>query len=252
MLHGRPPRLELKLQAVDQLHGLGERVGDRSAGGRQIAPRPETSGVEHNLDPGLLCGAGVVRQVADQYGRSRVNLQPSEVVCQVFLLRVRWCRALDEREVRRQPAPLDAADGAAFLQGALGELYALLAAQQLTPSGPAGGIYADEVFTDHHGQSTIFLPCAGEVRPVGRVRPAIIPAAELAIMTHHGPAADVDRTYGALAAHVTRHALGVPGPIREYYLVGQGDTLDPSRWRTEIGWPVFLTGTGLSADQAAG
>jgi len=108
VLHGRPPRLAL--QAVDQLHGLGKRVGDRSAGGRQIAPRPETSGVEHNLDPGLLCGAGVVRQVADQYGRSRVNLQPSEVVCQVFLLRVRWCRALDEREVRRQPVPLDGRD----------------------------------------------------------------------------------------------------------------------------------------------
>jgi len=147
---------------------------------------------------------------------------------------------------------IDAADGPAWLQGALGELHATLTAQQLTPAGPAGGIYADEMFTDHHGQSTIFLPCAGEVRPVGRVRPAIIPAAELAIMTHHGPAADVDRTYGALAAHVTRHALGVPGPIREYYLTGQRDTLDPSRWRTEIGWPVFLTGTGLSADQAAG
>lgn len=153
-------------------------------------------------------------------------------------------------ELRAMPAAaaaaisdvIDAADGPAWLQGALGELQATLTAQQLTPDGYAGGIYADEIFTDHHGQSTIFIPCAGAVRPVGRVRPAVIPAAELAVMTHHGPPADVDRTYGALATYVTRHALGVPGPIREYYLIGQRDTDDPRKWRTEIGWPVFLTG----------
>jgi hypothetical protein len=34
------------------------------------------------------------------------------------------------------------------------------------------------------------------------------------------------------------------GPIREYYLVGQRDTPDTSRWRTEIGWPIFRTSTG--------
>jgi hypothetical protein len=33
------------------------------------------------------------------------------------------------------------------------------------------------------------------------------------------------------------------GPIREYYLVGQHDTPDTSRWRTQIGWPIFLTRT---------
>jgi DNA-binding transcriptional MerR regulator len=141
---------------------------------------------------------------------------------------------------------IDAADGTGWLQGALGELYATVTAQRLTPAGPAGGIYADEIFTDHHGQVTIFLPCGGvsgssAVRPVGRVLPAAIPAAELAVMTHHGPATDVDRTYGTLASYVARHAIGVPGPIREYYLIGQRDTPDPDQWRTEIGWPAFLT-----------
>jgi DNA-binding transcriptional MerR regulator/effector-binding domain-containing protein len=139
---------------------------------------------------------------------------------------------------------IDAADGPGWLQGALGELHATLTAQQLTPAGPGGGIYADEIFTDHRGQVTVFLPCGaapsgGAVRPVGRVRPATIPAAELAVTTHRGPAAGVDRSYGALASYVTRHAIGVPGPIREYYLIGQRDTADPGQWRTEIGWPVF-------------
>ena len=49
------------------------------------------------------------------------------------------------------------------------------------------------------------------------------------------------RAYGALATHVTQHALAVDGPIREYYLSGRYDTPDESAWRTEIGWPIFQT-----------
>ena len=52
---------------------------------------------------------------------------------------------------------------------------------------------------------------------------------------------DVDRAYGSLAAYVAERALGIDGPIREIYLVGASETDDTSRWRTEIGWPVFQT-----------
>lgn len=138
---------------------------------------------------------------------------------------------------------IDAADGPAWLPGALGELHATVTAQHITPIGPSGGIYPDEVFTDHRGEVTVFVPVTGTVRAVGRVRPRDIPAAELAVITHSGSPADVDRTYATLAAHVTRHALSVPGPIREYYPVGQRDTPDTASWRTEICWPIFLTGT---------
>jgi DNA-binding transcriptional MerR regulator len=139
---------------------------------------------------------------------------------------------------------VSAEESAEWLQGALGELHATLAARNVPASGPAGGIYADEVFTRHRGQVTIFVPCDGSVRPMGRVTSLVIPAAELAVIEHRGPPADVDRAYGTLAAYVARHALAVDGPIREYYLVGQRDTPDTSRWRTEIGWPIFRTGTG--------
>jgi len=71
---------------------------------------------------------------------------------------------------------------------------------------------------------------------------AAVTAAELAVIEHRGPPADVDRAYGTLAAYVARHALAVDGAIREYYLAGPRDTPDASRWRTEIGWPVFQTG----------
>jgi effector-binding domain-containing protein len=153
-------------------------------------------------------------------------------------------------ELRSEPAApaaaitevVDAQDSAPWLQGALGELCATLAAQNVPAAGPAGGIFADDVFTRHHGQATIFVPCGGPVRPMGRVSALVVPAAELAVITHAGAPADADRAYASLATYVTRHALAVDGPMREYYLVGQRDTPDDSQWRTEIGWPVFQTG----------
>jgi len=132
-------------------------------------------------------------------------------------------------------------ESAVWLQGALGEIRGTLAANNAPASGPAGGIYSDELFTEHRGQVTIFVPCDEPVRPTGRVTATLIPATELAVIEHRGPPADVSRAYSTLAAYVARHAIGVDGPIREYYLHGQQDTHDSDQWRTEIGWPVFRT-----------
>jgi DNA-binding transcriptional MerR regulator len=135
-----------------------------------------------------------------------------------------------------------AEDSVAWLQGALGEIQAILAAEGSAASGPAGGMYSDQLFTEHRGEVTIFVPCNAPVHRIGRVTPTSIPAAELAVIEHRGPPSEVDRAYGALGTYVARHAIAVEGPIREYYLVGQRDSPDPSQWRTEIGWPIFMTG----------
>ena len=129
-----------------------------------------------------------------------------------------------------------------WLRGALGELRAALIGQDVLVVGPAGGIYSDDLFADEHGQATVFIPYVGEIQSVGRVRPTVIPAAELASVTHQGPLDGLDLAYGALAAHIARHELGVDGPIREYYTVADTDTADSSAWRTEIGLPIFSTG----------
>lgn len=137
---------------------------------------------------------------------------------------------------------VDIQDASSWYRGALGELYATLAAQNVAPSGPGGGIFASELFTHERGQATIFVPCVGTVRPMGRVTSLVVPAAELATTTHYGPPTDIDRAYGSLATYVTDHALAVDGPIREYYLTDQHDTGETDQWRTEIGWPIFHTG----------
>src|SRR5579862_580287 len=153
---------------------------------------------------------------------------------------------IDHRYVAATPAAfitdvVDTAHVVAWYRGAMGEVAATLSAQDISPTGPLGGVFDTELFTDGQGRVTIFLPCDPLPQPVGRVSTTIIPPAELAMTVHLGSNTEVDRTYGALAAYVTKHALAVDGPIREYYLVGPFDTPDESLWQTEVGWPIFQT-----------
>jgi DNA-binding transcriptional MerR regulator len=138
-------------------------------------------------------------------------------------------------------ATIDGADLSDWFQGAVGELRAVLAAQDLPPDGPSGAVVSDAFFADERGALTVFVPTPAPVRPVGRVVPHTLPAVELAVVVHTGSHSTIDRTYGALAEHVAERAIAVDGPIRERYLVGPYETPNETQWRTEIGWPIFRT-----------
>lgn len=104
-----------------------------------------------------------------------------------------------------------------------------------------GGISANSLFSHGRGEATLFVPCEGAVRSTARVCGCVIPTVEIAALVHEGSHASVDITYGALASYVSRHALALEGPIREYYLTGPQNTADEAAWRTEIVWPIFHT-----------
>ncbi|MBE2320615.1 MerR family transcriptional regulator [Solirubrobacter sp. CPCC 204708] len=153
---------------------------------------------------------------------------------------------IEHRTVPPTPAiaiedTVDRDDLYAWWQGAIGELTATARAQGLHQTGPVGGLYADELFHDGRGPATVYLPCEGTIKPIGRVVATTIPQAELAVARHDGSPRDIDRTYGELAAHVVRHEIGVAGPLREHYLRGIAETADAAEWQTEIGWPIFRT-----------
>jgi hypothetical protein len=42
---------------------------------------------------------------------------------------------------------------------------------------------------------------------------------------------------------VAEHGRGIDGPLREFYVVASHETADETLWRTEIGWPIFYTGS---------
>ena len=129
---------------------------------------------------------------------------------------------------------------------AYASLTAALAATGLAMAGSAGALFPSEYFELERAEITLFFPVrvAGGVLPslpAGSVRWQEIPAVEAAVMVHEGGAADVDRTYGALGTAVAERAIGVEGPIREYYVTGFAQTEDEREHRTEVCWPVFRT-----------
>lgn len=119
---------------------------------------------------------------------------------------------------------------------AIAELNATLAGRAVT--GPYGGVYDNELFTESRGHAVIYRPTS-EPSARGRVGPVTLPATELAVTMHHGTHNDLDISYGRLGAYVAGNALAIAGPVREAYLVGPEDTADEALWRTEIGWPIF-------------
>ena len=129
-------------------------------------------------------------------------------------------------------------------QGALGELRAAVRVQGLRETGPSGGLYASELFQQDRGEATVFIPVEGAVRAVGRVAAFEVPAAELAVLAHHGALCDVDLSYAELGGYTMRHEISVEGPVREYYLRDFHDTADPAEWVTELCWPVFRADAG--------
>ncbi len=152
--------------------------------------------------------------------------------------------AIEHRSLPATPAAgigavVDRGDVLAWWQGALGELQAGVRAQRLFATGPSGGMYASELFQHDRGQATVFIPVEGQVRAIGRVVPVVVPAAELAIISHHGSLDDVDLSYAKLGSYATTHEISIDGPLREYYVRGAADTPDEAEWRTEIGWPIF-------------
>jgi DNA-binding transcriptional MerR regulator len=140
---------------------------------------------------------------------------------------------------------VEAADLAEWGSEAFGELTSGLSVLGASATGPFGALFPGDFFEQERSEITVFLPIApGPLRLIafGRVLPGEIPATEAAVAVHEGTMNDIDRTYGALGTAVAERAIGVDGPIREYYLVGSADTDDERQHRTEVCWPVFLTG----------
>ncbi|TVZ03434.1 MerR family transcriptional regulator [Trebonia kvetii] len=143
------------------------------------------------------------------------------------------------------------AEVVAWGAGVFAELEAALAATGLEPAGPFGALFPGEFFEITESEVTVFAPVVAAApgqqgqpglqgRHVsGRVHLREVGGIEAAVAMHPGPASETDRTYGAIGTVVAERAIGVDGPIREYY----PDGFDPAGdYRTEICWPVFLTG----------
>lgn len=139
-------------------------------------------------------------------------------------------RHVPDQAVLARHDVLAMADVEAWYDDALASLEAQVARSGATQAGPAGATYGPDFFAEGTGPVTAFLPL--------EAGPEVLPGGWFAIAEHLGSYEDFDRTYGALGTHVAEHDEGLAEPIREHYLISACETDDPSRYRTEICWPL--------------
>ena len=155
--------------------------------------------------------------------------------------------AIEERLLEASPTISVAADVtkenvASWWRDALARLRAIADAAGLEQSGPAGGLFDDELFTQDAGHARVYLPVRDSPALDGTGVRWELPAGRFAVALHAGPHRDVDRTYAALGTYAGAHGRDGTGPVRERYLDDPLDTPDATQWRTEVCWPLAPAG----------
>jgi DNA-binding transcriptional MerR regulator/effector-binding domain-containing protein len=120
----------------------------------------------------------------------------------------------------------------------LAGLRATAAAAGLEQTGPVGGLFDDELFTQDAGHARVYLPVQGSPALDGTGKRWDLPGGRFAVALHVGAHRDVDLTYAALGTYAAARGRDGAGPVRERYLANPLDTPDTTRWRTEICWPL--------------
>jgi DNA-binding transcriptional MerR regulator len=127
---------------------------------------------------------------------------------------------------------------AAFFDEAYPRLFDILARSGGRPAGPPGALFPLE-YRDDPSPVTAYMP-VGDSAPPGTTT---LPGGRYAVATFIGPYRKMAAGYQALGAWLAGTGLAVGGPVREDYLVGPGDGVSESEYRTEISWPVRATTT---------
>lgn len=128
------------------------------------------------------------------------------------------------------------ADLPQFFSRAFGETMGVIAAQGARPSGPPFGKYygrPDALVDVEAG-----FPVSAPIRPVGDVVPGVLPGGRVVEAVHLGPFDTMGETYAQLERDMQAAEL-TPGDVMwESYLTDPGVEPDPSKWRTQICWPL--------------
>src|SRR6202011_5920262 len=100
-------------------------------------------------------------------------LQPSPAPLEVRHRRTEAFTVAAVRDV------VDLSDVLSWYDNAMAELEAVTNAAGVTRTGPVGGLYDNELFTDERGSVVVYIPVA-DPPSAGTVRPWVIPPTELA------------------------------------------------------------------------
>ena len=119
---------------------------------------------------------------------------------------------------------------------AVNELLAAMREQGIEPAGPLFSYHRkmpSEVFDMEIG-----FPVDDDVKVSGRVVASTLPALKVVRTIYRGPMEGLASAWGELKNWAVAEGLATRPFIWENYLVGPGNTPDPSAWQTELNLPL--------------
>jgi effector-binding domain-containing protein len=125
--------------------------------------------------------------------------------------------------------------GEAFQQ-VLPEVASYLEGTGASTAGPPLARFFD--YTEEEAEFEAGFPVTEPVAGEGRVVAGELPGGLAATATYEGPYEGLQRVHDAIGEWVLANGHDPAGPVWELYLVGPADEQDPSRFRTEVVWPL--------------
>ena len=132
----------------------------------------------------------------------------------------------------------------AFLARAYATVVQVLGAQGIAPIGAPFAYYLGAPTTTVEMEAG--FPIAAACQPSGDVVPGVLPGGTVATGTHVGPYEKMVDTYNRLTAWIAEQGLTLGNGMWEIYLTDPQQEPDPSKWRTQIYWPVTAAPVGAT------
>jgi effector-binding domain-containing protein len=83
------------------------------------------------------------------------------------------------------------------------------------------------------------MPVAAPMDGAGRIQPSELPGGRVAFSSYFGPYESLGEAHDALVVWMGENGHQVAGAPWEFYITDPGEEPDPSRWQTDIYYPVL-------------
>ena len=118
----------------------------------------------------------------------------------------------------------------------LGELAAYLKKKKIAMTGPPFALYHG--FGDDRIDMEVGFPVASPRSGEGRIKACTLPGGKVVTATHVGPYEELEATYRNIAQWMSENGLKPKELMWERYLTDPQAVKDPSKYVTELFWPV--------------
>lgn len=139
--------------------------------------------------------------------------------------------------VLREQVPMDALTE--FFGRAFGAVMAVAAAQGVQLVGPPFALYRGKPTQTVDVEAG--FPIVGSFNDTAGLVATTLPETEAFEAIHVGPYDTLEKTYEVIQQRMTAQGLIPSDTMWEYYLNGPETEPDPSKWETQVVWPVAST-----------